>query len=122
MYKKSVLFTGLIEDRTALYSWYNRAKVFCLTSRSECFSLVYPEALFYGNFIITTDVYPSKEIVPFDGVGWIVDSKTDLSDKIQRIIDEKIDIASTYELRVDHSFTFRWTRILSYLHERIEAC
>jgi len=122
IYKKSVLFTGLIEDRTALYSWYNRAKVFCLTSRSECFSLVYPEALFYGNFIITTDVYPSKEIVPFDGVGWIVDSKTDLSDKIQRIIDEKIDIASTYELRVDHSFTFRWTRILSYLHERIEAC
>ena len=119
-YEKSILFTGSIEDRTALYSWYNRAKVFCLTSRSECFSLVYPEALFYGNFIITTDVYPSKEIVSSDGVGWIVDSKTDLSNKIQRIIDEKIDIASTYELRIDHSFTFSWTRILSYLHERIE--
>ena len=119
-YKKSVFFTGLIKDRTALYSWYNRAKVFCLTSRSECFSLVYPEALFYGDFIITTDVYPSKEIVSSDGVGWIVDSKTDLCNKIQQIIDKKMDISLTYDLRVDHSFAFRWTHILSHLYERIE--
>ena len=119
-YKESVFFTGSIENRTALYDWYNRAKVFCLTSRSECFSLVYPEALFYGDFIITTDVYPSKEIVPSDEVGWIVDSDTDLSNRIQQIIDGKIDIGSTYEDRITHSLMFRWTHILSHLHERIE--
>lgn len=119
-YKESVFFTGAIENRTSLYDWYNRAKVFCLTSRSECFSLVYPEALFYGDFIITTDVYPSKEIVPSDEVGWIVDSDTDLSNRIQQIIDGKIDIGSTYEDRITHSLTFRWTHILSHLHERIE--
>ena len=119
-YKESVFFTGAIENRTSLYDWYNRAKVFCLTSRSECFSLVYPEALFYGDFIITTDVYPSKEIVPSDEVGWIVDSDTDLSNRIQQIIDGKIDIGFTYEDRITHSLMFRWTRILSHLHERIE--
>lgn len=119
-YKESVFFTGSIEDRTALYGWYNRAKVFCLTSRSECFSLVYPEALFYGNFIITTDVYPSKEIVSSDDVGWIVESGTDLSEKLQRIIDGNIDISTTYEVRTTYSSIFSWTRILSLLHKEIE--
>lgn len=119
-YKESVFFTGSIENRTALYDWYNRAKVFCLTSRSESFGIVFPEALFYGDFIITTDVYSSKEIVPSDEVGWIVDSDTDLSNRIQQIIDGKIDIGSTYEDRITHSLTFRWTHILSHLHERIE--
>ncbi len=119
-YKESVFFTGSIEDRTALYDWYNRAKVFCLTSHSECFSLVYPEALFYGDFIITTDVYPSKEIVSSDGVGWIVESRTDLSEKLQRIIDGNIDISATYEVRTAYSSIFSWTRILSLLHEKIE--
>ena len=119
-YKESIFFTGSIENRTALYDWYNRAKVFCLTSRSESFGIVFPEALFYGDFIITTDVYSSKEIVPSDEVGWIVDSDTDLSNRIQQIIDGKIDIGSTYEDRITHSLTFRWTHILSHLHERIE--
>lgn len=119
-YKESIFFTGSIENRTALYDWYNRAKVFCLTSRSESFGIVFPEALFYGDFIITTDVYSSKEIVPSDEVGWIVDYDTDLSNRIQQIIDGKIDIGSTYEDRITHSLTFRWTHILSHLHERIE--
>lgn len=119
-YKESIFFTGSIENRTALYDWYNRAKVFCLTSRSESFGIVFPEALFYGDFIITTDVYSSKEIVPSDEVGWIVDSDTDLSNRIQQIIDGKIDVGSTYEDRITHSLTFRWTHILSHLHERIE--
>ena len=119
-YKESISFTGSIENRTALYDWYNRAKVFCLTSRSESFGIVFPEALFYGDFIITTDVYSSKEIVPSDEVGWIVDSDTDLSNRIQQIIDGKIDIGATYEDRITHSLTFRWTHILSHLHERIE--
>ncbi len=119
-YKGSISFTGSIENRTALYDWYNRAKVFCLTSRSESFGIVFPEALFYGDFIITTDVYSSKEIVPSDEVGWIVDSDTDLSNRIQQIIDGKIDIGATYEDRITHSLTFRWTHILSHLHERIE--
>ena len=119
-YKESIFFTGSIENRIALYDWYNRAKVFCLTSRSESFGIVFPEALFYGDFIITTDVYSSKEIVPSDEVGWIVDSDTDLSNRIQQIIDGKIDIGSTYEDRITHSLMFRWTHILSHLHERIE--
>ena len=118
--KKSILFTGLIEERTVLYSWYNRAKVFCLTSRSESFGIVFLEAMYYGDFIITTSVYSSKDIVFSESIGQIVESGTDLSEKIQRIIDGNMDISATYEVRTAYSSIFSWTRILSLLHEKIE--
>lgn len=118
--EKSVFFTGLIEERTVLYSWYNRAKVFCLTSRSESFGIVFLEAMYYGDFIITTNVHSSKDIVSSESIGQIVESGTDLSEKIQRIIDGNMDISATYEVRTAYSSIFSWTRILSLLHKEIE--
>lgn len=119
-YRKSISFTGLIEERIVLYSWYNRAKVFCLTSRSESFGIVFLEAMYYGNFIITTNVYSSKDIVFSESVGQIVESEIDLSEKIQRIIDGNMNISTTYEERTTYSSIFSWTRILSLLNEKIE--
>lgn len=50
--RERVIFTGLIEDKTALMEEYKRAKIFCLTSTFEGFPNVVAEALFAGDFII----------------------------------------------------------------------
>ena len=76
--------------------------------------------MYYGDFIITTSVYSSKDIVFSESIGQIVESGTDLSEKIQRIIDGNMDISATYEVRTAYSSIFSWTRILSLLHEKIE--
>ena len=54
--KESVILIGNIEDKNLLYNYYNRAKVFLLTSRWESFGIVLSEALRFGEYIITTDV------------------------------------------------------------------
>lgn len=57
-----VIFTWPIYDKKELYRYYNDAKIFLLTSRSEWFPLVFPDALYFWNRIITTDVSSSEDI------------------------------------------------------------
>ncbi len=51
-----VTFTGLIQDKAALMDEYKRAKIFCLTSNFEGAPNVAAEALFGGDYIITSAV------------------------------------------------------------------
>ncbi len=52
----SVIFTGSIDDKKELYSWYNKAKIFCLTSRYEGFCNAQLDALHFGLYHISTPV------------------------------------------------------------------
>jgi glycosyltransferase involved in cell wall biosynthesis len=47
-------FLGNINSKVALYALYQRSKILCITSRTENFPLVVPEALFFGNVILST--------------------------------------------------------------------
>ena len=51
-----VTFTGLIEDKAALMNEYKRAKIFCLTSNFEGAPNVATEALYSGDYIISSTV------------------------------------------------------------------
>lgn len=51
-----VSFIGPINDRKTLMEEYEKSKIFCLTSRTEGFPNVFPEAAFYGNYIISSDL------------------------------------------------------------------
>jgi len=53
--KGKVFLTGRIDNPAALYSYYNRAKIFCLTSLHEGFPLSACEAAYFGNYLILTD-------------------------------------------------------------------
>lgn len=54
VYREKVFFTGKITDTTKLYDYYDRAKIFCLTSRDEGFPLSACEAAYFGNYLILT--------------------------------------------------------------------
>lgn len=61
--KNRVILTGSIEDRVELYNYYNRSKIFCLTSPFESFGIAFIEAMYFGNFIIGTSGMSSFDFI-----------------------------------------------------------
>jgi len=58
------VLAGAISDKRTLYQVYSKAKIFVLTSRTEGFPLVIPEAIQNGCYVITTNLFPAaKEII-----------------------------------------------------------
>ena len=58
-----VIFAGLIEDKIALMDEYKRAKIFCLTSNLEGAPNVAAEALFSGDYIISSAVDAADDMI-----------------------------------------------------------
>ncbi|MCU8474200.1 glycosyltransferase family 4 protein [Vibrio vulnificus] len=56
-------FLGPIYDKDELKKLYHRSKYFLLSSKSEGFPLVFPEALSSGCTIISSDVYAASDVV-----------------------------------------------------------
>lgn len=119
--KEKVIFTGSIYDRKALYEWYNRAKVFCLTSRWESFGIVLVEALYFGNYIFSTDIASIREITDNERVGRIVADDKELTKELQNIIDESSNLENLYPAILKQGEHFIWTTILSSLDEQLKA-
>lgn len=66
-----VIFQGNIQDRTDLYEWYNRSKIFCLTSDYEGFSVASVEALYFGNWIVASRLTSTEEILNDQNNGFL---------------------------------------------------
>lgn len=87
--RKNVFFAGQINNRKELYEWYNRAKVFVLTSRYEGFCLSLVEAARFSNMILSTDVAGVKDIEDFSPVLYLKQNDSrDLADKLNGIINK----------------------------------
>ncbi len=70
--KDKVVFTGAIYDKKALWDIYCKAKVFVLSSRTESSGIVLYEAKIFKDFIISTPVGASADVIA-DGCGCITD-------------------------------------------------
>ena len=58
--KERVIFTGEINDRSAVTEFYRDAKIFAFPSRYESFGIALTEAMINGCFAVTTDIPPNK--------------------------------------------------------------
>ena len=113
--KDRIILTGNIESRVELYSWYARAKVFCLTSRRESFSLAMIDALYFGCYIVTTPVDSAADITGNGSLGSIVRSDTELCEVLHKIIVNEIDTEDKMHNIYEHSRKFCWSSICSDL-------
>lgn len=120
--KKQVLFTGPIAGRNELYGWYNRAKVCCLTSRYESFGLVLVEALYFGNYLLTTPVAPAAFLTDSERVGRIVCTEEELAEMLGRITGGMFDTEPFYGAARNYSEHFRWSAIVPKLDRALRTC
>lgn len=70
--KDRISFLGNL-NKPELFDLYNRAKIFVLPSNFEGFALVYSEAMYFGNAIITTPYTSVKKIVTEKQLGMLVE-------------------------------------------------
>lgn len=70
--KESVFFVGPIYDKKSLWEFYNRAKVFILTSRFEGYPLVLTEAKRFRNYIVSTELDASEDLLENGKYGCLI--------------------------------------------------
>lgn len=113
--KDKVILLGSIKDRNLLYNYYNESKVFILTSRWEGFAIVYPEALRFGDYIITTNVGGARDITSNGSIGVVIDIENEkqLQNEIIKVIENKVDIGKKYNesLKLSNE-KFLWSSIV----------
>lgn len=83
-----VFFTGELNDRNQLYDYYRRAKVFCLTSRYEGYVTVLLEAMYFGNYILSSNIITANELVSKKEIGKIINNEKELSVGLMKIIND----------------------------------
>lgn len=70
--EERIVFVGNIYERGLLEEQYEKAKLFCLSSRWEGFPLVFPDALRRGCYIISTDFASAYDITNDEAFGDII--------------------------------------------------
>lgn len=121
--KGKIIITGNISDRLALEREYGKAKVFVLTSNSEGFPLVLPEAIANGCYTIMTDLAPAYDISnngEFGAIFQIGDYKK-LSYILQGIIDNEFILPKFENVRDFAKYNFDWNVIVKKLYTYLEG-
>lgn len=121
--KNTFVFTGNVSDKQELYSIYQRSKVFCLTSKWEGFALVLPEAMYFCNYMICSDL-PSTRYITKDGtIGslFAIGDCNKLSKLITEAITGEINLEEKgFESQHYVENNFNWRAIVSKLSDAIK--
>ncbi|MCB9017015.1 MAG: glycosyltransferase [Prevotellaceae bacterium] len=117
-----IILKGAIYDRIELFRIYNKSKVFCMTSDYESFGLVYVEALYFGNYILSTKVPALIDFTRKDEeIGKCITDSTCLSKELSSIINEENKIDNSFNKRVNHALDFSWSNLCKQLDIAIQS-
>lgn len=123
--KGRIIFTGAVNSREKLLQWYNRSKIFCMTSRWEAFSLVLPEAMFFGNYpVLTSAISCAPDVTRNGKLGKIVprDGLRELEQALQELIDRPSRLSALHPSITRHAReNYVWSRIVRNLQKEILA-
>lgn len=117
--REKVKFVGPKYDKKELWNYYNSAKVFLLSSDKEGFPNVFPEALRFGCFIISTDVEAAFDVTKNGSIGKII--KMGDVDELRcflrdRIFNNSLELESFYpEIIRLFEERFEWARNIDNL-------
>ena len=95
--KEAVIFTGMISQKEK-FEYYDKARVFVLTSRHEGFAFALVEAAYMKNYIVSTDVGGAEDVLDYTGGVLFEPEGVRVSDgfaaELQRVVsmsDEELD-------------------------------
>lgn len=122
--KDKIIFTGEIKDRVELYEWYNKSKIFCMTSWKESFCHSIGEAIYFGNYILGTEgIVSLRDLSNNEKFGAIIPADNDkmLATKLQFLINHPLFLSDLFPEIVAHSHQkFIWSNIVEKIHQKIE--
>lgn len=99
--QESIKFLGPIYDKKELWEYYNRAKVFVLTSNWEGYPIVFPEAKRFRNYLVSTEVVACRDIIEDEKYGVSIPINDDfrLAEVLNEIVSGKrnIDVYEGYD-------------------------
>lgn len=107
--KDKIELTGKITDRKILYEYYNRAKIFCLSSPKESFGIAFIEAMYFGNYLIGTTGMSSFEYITNNLQHGEVVEPNDTK-KLSKTL-EKV---TTNEMLIENNLSTAHQRVLDY--------
>lgn len=115
-----VVFIGSIYDKRELSRLYNRAKIFCLTSRYESFGIVCVEAQSYGEYFISTPIVTANDFIPNEKVGKIVNTADELAMQVNTLMDNPHLMEEAYPEILRHAQQYRWSTICEKLNRFLQ--
>ncbi len=118
-----VIFHGPL-GRDELYRLYGRSKIFCLPSRFEGMAIVFPEAMYYGNAIVTTKDVSMKYLIERFGFGLMVEKENSkaLADGLLSVMnDNELRNKMAQNAQEISSTLFNWDGIIIMLEKEIEV-
>jgi len=122
--KDKIILTGAIEDRLKLYEYYNRSKIFCLTSPFESFGIAFIEAMYFGNYIIGTEGMSSFDFISNKselGTKVKVNDEEALTLELNKRINDSEALVDVYDKsRQQVANNFYWSKIIKGLQRILE--
>jgi len=110
--------------RDELYRLYCRSAIFCMPSRYEGMAIVFPEAMYYGNVIVTTADTSLKPLVEDRRFGLVVkrENTEALADALLKLTgDRQLIREMAHNARMTATDELSWDTIVKELHSEIEA-
>lgn len=119
--RDALVVLGDVRDRRELYGWYRRAKIFCLTSRWEGFSLALVDALHFGCHIVSTPVSSLDDILGRGRIGKVVHDAAELAGELAAAFRGEQDPLASFDAVREHAKGFRWSGICEEFVQRVES-
>jgi glycosyltransferase involved in cell wall biosynthesis len=120
--ESKIIFKGYITDKDVLAKEYAKSSIYCCTSKKESFGISTLEAAYYGNYIISTDVGGSPDIIQETGYGRIIqhDRKV-LENTLQDTINNWDNIKDNPEhVQKKINATFNWNNICNKIINKLK--
>jgi glycosyltransferase involved in cell wall biosynthesis len=120
--KNKIILFGNVKNKIELFELYNKSKIFCHTSNNESFGTVLAEAIYFGNYIVMTDVSSANDITDNNNLGKIikVNNLTELVNALNYCIKTPEIMQMKYELIKKYSReNFVWSKIIDTLNSYI---
>ena len=118
--KEKVILKGYISDKEVLAQEYARSSIYCCTSIKESFGISILESAYYGNYLISTNVGASPDILDETEYGTLTEIEN-LSNTLEYTLNNWDKIRKNPEDIQNIVYSkFSWNKICEKIVEKIE--
>lgn len=121
--RDKIIFRGYVSDKEKLSLEYAQSSVYCCCSKKESFGISTLEAAYHGNYVISTDVGGSPDIIEKTGYGRLIEHDVKkLEEVLQYTITNWDNIKENPEDMQNKIFEeFDWQILCKKITKRLEG-